>query len=436
VPLAETAPAGLAAAGIEPALLPPAQALAQVEPGELQPELPSAPAPQHEQREARVLNPATGTQPQEVPASPEAQFAGSGTVNSSPKKTYGPGPGDMRADERLVDAYRAWAATFAPGPTNQQVALWLQDQHGITTAAGDPLSDDQLQPLLQVLKQHGAPEPADEAGPGTPQEEETWGDYFYSAWLTCASERGLYPDAAVLAEYVYQRDGIRGATGQPVTADELRPYIAMFQEWQGDGSPPVPPARKEPDTESREQQESEPPQGQQDGAPAGIGSPGAPATTVSAGARGVAAADASAGNGASAASVPGPATMPAPGGGERGGVLQPSAHDAPRARASEELVGEPAVWEASVTDTGAATARVPEQQIDEPATDPVQQQIVTVSQWLAEAEEAGQKLAGAEVARRLGVSPKTGQRRVTAAVQYLEEQRRLQGRAHLRSVSS
>ncbi|MFF3391414.1 DUF2637 domain-containing protein [Streptomyces sp. NPDC002669] len=52
VPLADTAPAGLAAAGIEPALLPPAPAPepapAQVASGESQPELPSAPAPQHE----------------------------------------------------------------------------------------------------------------------------------------------------------------------------------------------------------------------------------------------------------------------------------------------------------------------------------------------------------------------------------------------------
>ncbi|MDK0520194.1 DUF2637 domain-containing protein [Streptomyces sp. ML-6] len=56
VPLAETAPAGLAAAGIEPALLPPAPtpapapepAPAQVTSGEPQPELPSAPDRQHE----------------------------------------------------------------------------------------------------------------------------------------------------------------------------------------------------------------------------------------------------------------------------------------------------------------------------------------------------------------------------------------------------
>ncbi|MEU4498102.1 hypothetical protein AB0F96_32905 [Streptomyces sp. NPDC023998] len=107
----------------------------------------------------------------------------------------------------------------------------------------------------------------------------------------------------------------------------------------------------------------------------------------------------------------------------------------PTALAAEAAAGELAAWEASVTDTGAATVRLPEQQTEEPELDPVQQQIVTVAGWLAEAEEAGQKLSGAEVARRLGLPPKTGQRRVNAAAEYLEEQRRQQGRAHLRSVS-
>jgi hypothetical protein len=103
--------------------------------------------------------------------------------------------------------------------------------------------------------------------------------------------------------------------------------------------------------------------------------------------------------------------------------------------AAESAASERAAWEATVTDTGAATARLPEQQTEEPELDPVQQQIVIVAGWLAEAEEAGQKLSGAEVARRLGLSPKTGQRSVNAAAEYLEEQRRQQGRAHLRSVS-
>ncbi|UUU37570.1 DUF2637 domain-containing protein [Streptomyces sp. NBC_00162] len=97
-------------------------------------------------------------------------------------------------------------------------------------------------------------------------------------------------------------------------------------------------------------------------------------------------------------------------------------------------VGEAGNWEATVTDTGAAAARLPQQQTEEPDLDPLQQQILTVAAWLAEAEETGAKLSGAEVARRLKVSPKTGQRRVIDAVKHLAEQRRQQGRTHLRSV--
>ncbi|OEJ21547.1 hypothetical protein AS594_39095 [Streptomyces agglomeratus] len=119
-----------------------------------------------------------------------------------------------------------------------------------------------------------------------------------------------------------------------------------------------------------------------------------------------------------------------------GGVPQQTALDVPSARTVETPVSEPDTWEASVTDAGAATVRLPEQQTHEPDLDPVQQQIVTVAEWLAEAEDAGRKLSGAEVARRLGLSPKTGQRRVNAAAEYLKEQRRQQGRARLRSVST
>ncbi|MFD0269638.1 DUF2637 domain-containing protein [Streptomyces sp. NPDC127106] len=95
-------------------------------------------------------------------------------------------------------------------------------------------------------------------------------------------------------------------------------------------------------------------------------------------------------------------------------------------------------WVAEVAVSGEATARVPRQQTDEvPAeADPIQREVELVASWLMEAEEAGKRLSGAEVARRLEVSPKTGQRRVLEAKQHLEEQRRQQGRAHLRSVGS
>ncbi|WP_327249841.1 hypothetical protein [Streptomyces sp. NBC_01320] len=119
-----------------------------------------------------------------------------------------------------------------------------------------------------------------------------------------------------------------------------------------------------------------------------------------------------------------------------GGVPQQPSRHVPPSGATPPATGNAAVWEATVSDSGEATARLPEKQTQEADLNPVQQQIATIAQWLTEAEEAGQKLCGAEVARRLELSPKTGQRRVNAAADYLKEQRRQQGRAHLRSVSS
>ncbi|MFJ1839797.1 hypothetical protein ACIOJ9_38810, partial [Streptomyces sp. NPDC088175] len=262
VSLAETAPAGLAAAGIEPALLPPAPA----------PALPQVPVPVPQQRQSPAL---------EAPAPQEMELAqlrtgepkpSSQASSSAPVQPPEPAQddADARAGGRLADAYQAWLATYASEPTSEQFALWLQERYGIATASGAPLSDEQLQPLLQVLKQHAEPAPEVESSLDVPQDapdEETWADYFYNAWHTCAEERGTPPDAAALAEYVYQRDGIMGATGQPVTADELREYVARFQaqDHGDDGTESVPPAENQPDIRVHEQAETQSLQGQGQG---------------------------------------------------------------------------------------------------------------------------------------------------------------------------
>jgi hypothetical protein len=101
--------------------------------------------------------------------------------------------------------------------------------------------------------------------------------------------------------------------------------------------------------------------------------------------------------------------------------------------------GDAAAWtrrEAPVTDPAAATARVPEQESDEtPVSDLTEEQrLERIVQWLAEAEAAGQRLSGAEAARRNAVSPSTGQRDMRRAKSLLAQRQREQGRAHLRSV--
>ncbi|MFF2519128.1 hypothetical protein [Streptomyces sp. NPDC058086] len=65
---------------------------------------------------------------------------------------------------RFASAYQAWLAEFESVPS--QFALWLQNEYGISIGAGRPLSDTQLAPLLQVLKQRYATPAADaESGP-------------------------------------------------------------------------------------------------------------------------------------------------------------------------------------------------------------------------------------------------------------------------------
>ncbi|WP_329536807.1 DUF2637 domain-containing protein (plasmid) [Streptomyces sp. NBC_01450] len=203
VPLAETAPSGLAAAGIEPAVLPPAPV--QVTAPAPVPAAPAAP-------EHREL---------EFPAAPEGQFQ---PQNEAVEEGAG----------HFAEAYQRWIAQARAEPTASQFAAFLRDEYAMTTAAGRPLSDEQLQPLLRVLRQRHAP-PADpvlapDDTEGVPEEEPSWEEFFYSAWLAYAGEHDQYPGAAALAAYVFQRDGITGATGRPLMGEDLEDFVAAFQE--------------------------------------------------------------------------------------------------------------------------------------------------------------------------------------------------------------
>ncbi|MFI9616767.1 hypothetical protein ACIHCM_34675, partial [Streptomyces sp. NPDC052023] len=141
--------------------------------------------------------------------------------------------------QHLTDAYQAWVAAFGCEPTSAQFALWLQDQYGIATAAGGPLSDAQLEPLLQLLKQRHTPSAENGTEPQAPPDaDDGWGDYFYNAWLAHAQEHGAYPDAAALATYVYDRDQITGANGQPITGEDLQVFVSTFRQREFDESEP------------------------------------------------------------------------------------------------------------------------------------------------------------------------------------------------------
>ncbi|MDH6604428.1 hypothetical protein M2164_000063 [Streptomyces sp. SAI-208] len=217
VPLAETAPAGLAAAGIDQPPIAFTVTVGRTPPAPIQgpePELEAAATTEREteQGSGGAVHPELMTSP----AEPERSLVG--------------GQEGAETAEGFAEAYQAWIANFQTEPTAAQFASWLQD-HGITTAAGDPLTDAQLQPLLQVLKQRYGPLPEPEPVEAPQIDDEvSWHDYFYNAWTTYAQEHGSYPDAAALAAYVCERDGITGPGERRIAGEDLEPFVAAFQQ--------------------------------------------------------------------------------------------------------------------------------------------------------------------------------------------------------------
>ncbi|MFE3556926.1 DUF2637 domain-containing protein [Streptomyces sp. NPDC059193] len=338
VPLSQTAPEGLVAAGIEPLLRPvehPAPAGAVLTPV-VTPILPVA--NRHPDEDAAA---------ERFPESFE-DGAGAEVPSDEAPRTSAPAAADWHgAGREFVERYDSF-------PTAEQFAAYLAARHGVTDPqTGGPLGDEFLQPVLADLREAGFDHTGAPAGDSTGE----------------------------LAEVAPEPDGrpVSAANGTVPTAGQPHPLFG--KPGPGPGS------------------EAQPPRP-------------APATRASVPARTVAAKadDDASTHGASGRQRAAAISLPAP-------------------------ADEAQPWTAEVTDTGEATARVPRQQNDEPDADPIQREIELVAQWLAEAEDAGKKLSGAETARRLGVSPKTGQRRVLEAAKHLEKRRQMQGRAHLRSVS-
>jgi hypothetical protein len=227
VPLAQTAPAGLAAAGIEepPVLL----TVERIPPAADLPDdsTPSA-APDDKQTPAEI----TQARPAETQARPAQNPA------ATPERPRGAAVSSEEDAERFADAYQKFLARYQVEPTPMQWASWLRDVYSITTAAGNPLAEDQVQPLLLALRQrYAAPvgEPAVSDGPEPADESVDWYDYFHSAWLTYEQEHGTFPDADALAAFVYQRDAITGDGGRPITGDDLTDFVNRFQKPESAG---------------------------------------------------------------------------------------------------------------------------------------------------------------------------------------------------------
>ncbi|MFE0654164.1 DUF2637 domain-containing protein [Streptomyces sp. NPDC059534] len=343
VPLAQTASAGLTAAGLSPVLIsrpepelahiPEREAAAEPElvaPAAYVPELPATAQPRVADAPSRNA---------ESPAEP---------VGATPN-AWGEAPGPVTVD--LTQAGLDFVAQYGTVPSAEQFAAFLSRDYGLTDQdTGGLLPDTLLEPVLAELQ-------------------------------AAELERALH-DASVPAEPPVGDEltaPVPDYEEQPFGAGEPHPFFGELADLRSMAEPPVEPVPLP------------------------------------------------------AAAVPGP----------RASVV-----DVGPAGPSSPFFEQPVLaasagadrqdWVAEVAASGEATARVPQQQADEDVAeaDPIQRQIELVASWLVEAEESGTRLSGAEVGRRLGVSPKTGQRRVLDAQKHLEEVRRQQGRARLRSVGS
>ncbi|MFJ5548606.1 DUF2637 domain-containing protein [Streptomyces sp. NPDC093225] len=324
VPLAQTAPEGLAAAGIDPVLLPPATRRA-IPPGQEQSSGMARPT-------GWTIAQATITAPKVTPA----------------PVPHREGPDRMHTnDADLIAAGELFVQQRGTLPTIEELAAFLARDFGVLDPeTGQLVAEDVLEPVLAQLARAFAETPSVPTKPGMEADNNHVGTH-----------PQMPPALATASEAPHS-----SFERPTVTA----PSPAVTSPGRRSASPPTATVQPQPRPSGRPTQQT---------------SPGVPSTRPT-------------------------ATAPARG----------------------------KVWESVVLDTGAATAALPEQQTTEPDQGPVQQQIMTVAQWLTEAEEAGSTLSGAEVGRRLGVSPRTGKRRLDKAAEYLNEQRRQRVRARLRAV--
>ncbi|MFF4542593.1 DUF2637 domain-containing protein [Streptomyces aureus] len=239
VPLAETASAGLAAAGIG--------AFMTSDNGST-PDVPQ-PSPQASGRIPAI----DGVEERLGLPMPTREASSSTTA---PSRRNGKADGrHNEANGTFAEAYRTWLRRFQMQPTLSQFAAFLQDQYAITTAAGHPLPDEQLSPILQSLQERYAA-PGEITGPqassrtpagGRTEGEREWEEFLYLACQDYRQERGGYPDAEQLTAYAHQDDAVTIAARQALADVDIASLVAEFR--QRDLGSTVPGPTRQPDAE-------------------------------------------------------------------------------------------------------------------------------------------------------------------------------------------
>ncbi|WP_282107874.1 DUF2637 domain-containing protein [Streptomyces sp. F63] len=249
VPLAETAPDGLAAAGIDPAA--PA-GRAAVRPSPRRPELTAG-----EQHSGA----GSGTVPEGSAAAAEAA---SGAATSHGPSAAGPAPGGERPAEHASAPESAGPAGYGPadhtaaGPGYTGTPEYTAASGGTRataygSGAGPLASAEPASPRVTVPvapgreRPLGSPQPyvpaqsgpfRDEPDPAAEEETATAPglpddmsreEAYFGAFRRYVAERGDFPNARQFGLYLMDLYGIRGRTGGPLSESSLRGYLREFR---------------------------------------------------------------------------------------------------------------------------------------------------------------------------------------------------------------
>ncbi|WP_240659882.1 DUF2637 domain-containing protein [Streptomyces sp. WAC 01529] len=222
VPLAETAPAGLAAAGIEPALLPPAPTPAPAPvPAPRQPELttpPQAELPQASRRPQPQPEPEPRPQPRpEREREPEPQPEPEVLPHASPWFAKYPA---SYVPEEPYDQWYEEQAPYDHGPHADE------REETPRQTAPEPEAGPEAEPEA-VTEAEAEAEPVVDI-PGLPEDISREEAYF-TAFRKYVSELGDYPNARQFSLYLMDLYGVTGQAGGPLTESTLRPYLRDFR---------------------------------------------------------------------------------------------------------------------------------------------------------------------------------------------------------------
>ncbi|MGW5736419.1 MULTISPECIES: DUF2637 domain-containing protein [Streptomyces] len=203
VPLAETGPAGLAAAGIDT-------------PGERRAsqEMSAVDVHRQEARQSGAPVPGPDAGEEHIPLGPPQEHQALRAVDEQEGPLW-----DLKGDEgaypdAYLRAYLGFVAEFGMSPTAHQFACYLREAHGITRLNGAPLADEQLCAMTIAFEQRDAGRSLLSADAAEVLEydhgdhADGWALFYRDAARQFAAENGTLSDVGAFVSFLAERFGL------------------------------------------------------------------------------------------------------------------------------------------------------------------------------------------------------------------------------------